>query len=108
MVDLTEIKEIYLYPSPIDFRKGMGSLTNIILTEFKEADIIDCLFVFFGNDKRQIKMIEVNDDGTWLYQKKLREGNFIFPTIDDCIKIDRRQLITILSTIKRKKVKEYC
>lgn len=104
MVDLKSIKEIYLYPDTVDFRKGIKSLTNLILTSYKESEVKNCLFVFFGNDKSQIKMIEINEDGIWLYHKKLKSANFILPDVDGRIRIDRKQLIAILSTIKGKKI----
>lgn len=105
MVDLKNIKGIYLYPGTVDFRKGIRSLTNLILTSYKESDVIDCLFVFFGNDKSQIKIIEINEDGIWLYHKKLKSANFVLPNIDGKIRIDRKQLLAILKTIKGKKVR---
>lgn len=105
MVDLSKIKEIYLYPDTVSFTKGIPGLSNLILTSYKESEIIDCLFIFFGKDKKQIKMIEINDDGIWLYNKRLKEANFILPNVDGNIKIDKRQLIAILTTIKGKKVR---
>ena len=100
MVDLENIKGIYLYPEPVSYRMGIPALSNLILSLYKESEIIDCLFIFFGKDKSQIKIIEINDDGIWLYNKKLKEGTFIFPRIDDNITIDKKQLLAILKTIK--------
>lgn len=104
MVDLSKIKGIYLYPDKVNFRMGMPSLTNLILNSYNEKDVIDCLFVFFGYNKNQIKMIEINEDGIWLYNKKLKNSNFIYPDIDGSIKIDKKQLIQILKTIKGKRM----
>ena len=100
MVDLENIKGIYLYPEPVSYRMGIPALSNLILSLYEESEIIDCLFIFFGKDKSQIKIIEINDDGIWLYNKKLKEGTFIFPRVDDNITIDKKQLLAILKTIK--------
>lgn len=99
MVDLKMIRDIYLYPDTVDFRKGIPALLNLILTFYKEYEVLDCIFVFFGRNKKQIKMIEINKDGTWLYEKRINEGNFIFPTFNENIKIDKKQLKIILDTI---------
>ena len=105
MVDIKGLKGIYLYPDTVNFTMGIPALSNLILSQYKESEIIDCLFIFFGKDKKQIKMIEINNDGIWLYQKRLNNGNFILPSIDDNVKIDKRQLLAILSTIKPKKIR---
>lgn len=105
MVELKDLKNIYLYPDTVSFANGIPGLTNLIFTYFKETEILNCLFIFFGKDKKQIKMIEINEDGVWLYNKKLNNGNFILPKIEGKIKIDKQQLITILTTIKGKKIR---
>ncbi|MCM1130971.1 MAG: IS66 family insertion sequence element accessory protein TnpB [Roseburia sp.] len=105
MVDLRNVRGIYLYPDIVSFRKGIPALTNLILTSYKESEILDCIFVFFGKNKRQVKMLEINDDGIWLYEKKLKEASFILPNVDGNVKIDKRQLIEILKIIKPKKIR---
>lgn len=105
MVDLKKVKGIYLYPDTVSFRKGIPSLVNLILSFYKESEILDCIFVFFGKNKTQIKMIEINQDEIWLYEKRLKDGNFILPAVDGNIKIDKKQLIAILDTITPKKVR---
>ena len=41
MVDLTDVNGIYLSPDGVDFRKGLTSLSNLVLTEFKKSDALD-------------------------------------------------------------------
>lgn len=109
MVDLTNVNGIYLYPDGVDFRKGLTSLSNLVLTEFRKNDALGCLFVFFSNNKRQIRIIQIEEDGTWLYQKKLNNYRFIFPSVENRVIIDKHQLTLILKSIvkiefkKRKK-----
>lgn len=71
MVDLSKIRNIYLYSSLVSFRGGIDKLSNIILTNYTSDEVNNCLFIFFNNQKTQFKAIEFNDDGIWLYQKKL-------------------------------------
>lgn len=105
MVDLNSINNIYLYSSPVSFNYGIPSLTELILSYYNEKDIINSLFVFFGKHKFQIKIIEINSDGVWLYQKRLNNANFQFPKLEENITIDRQQLLTILNEIKPKKMR---
>lgn len=106
MVDLKHVKNIYLHGSPVSFRKGIPSLSELILTTFEKEQIRNSLFIFFSKDKSQIKIIEFNDDGVWLYQKRLTKSNFLFPKADGNIKIDKKQLIIILNNLKPKKIRE--
>lgn len=46
MVDLTKIKNIYLYPDTVNFRIGIPGLSNIIHTSYKENEIQNSLFIF--------------------------------------------------------------
>lgn len=106
MVDLNNIKNIYLYGSPISFKFGIPSLSEIILNTFKKEQIYNSLFIFFSKNKKQIKIIEFNNDGIWLYQKRLINANFLFPKIDGKVKIDKEQLIEILKNIKPIKIRK--
>ena len=104
MVDLRNIKNIYLYGETVSFKMGIPSLSEIIITNFKKENINNSLFVFFGNNKSQIKIIEFNDDGIWLYQKRLTNSRFLFPKVEGKVKIDKNQLLEILNTLKPKKI----
>lgn len=103
MVDLKNIKGIYLYPELVSYRMGIPALSNLILCSYEERTIKDCLFVFFGRDKKQIKMIEINDDGIWLYNKRLNESVFRFPKKVEEVRIDKNELLVILEAIKDRK-----
>ena len=105
MVDLKKIKNIYLYASPISLSLGIPLLTNIIETNYTKEEIKDSLFVFFGKRKSQIKIIEIDDTGIWLYQKRLKHSNFQPPSFDQTLIIDKQQLLIILNNIKPKKIR---
>ena len=90
-------KSIFLYSDPIDFRKGIKSLVNIVLTNYPNTE---SLFIFFSKDKRQVKIIEIEKDDVWLYQNKLNDSKFIFPKCDKTIKIDSSQLKLILKSVE--------
>ena len=102
MVDLKQIKNIYLYGDGVSFRGGIDGLSNLILTHFSENEVENSLFIFFSKTKKQMKTIEFNKDGIWLYQKKLFDARFLFPEItsDNKIVIDKKQLYTILNSLK--------
>ena len=94
-------KRIFLYDKQIDFRKGVSSLAYLIKTNYPNTDLSNCLFIFFASNKRQVKIIEIEDNSIWLYQNKLNNAKFIFPKCDTSnIKIDARQLNIILKQVE--------
>lgn len=93
-------KNIFLYSGGIDFRKGIKSLSNLVSTTYPNANIKDSLFIFFSKDKRQVKILEIEENDIWLYQNRLNDSRFVFPQCDKTIKIDSRQLKLILKSIQ--------
>lgn len=93
-------KNIFLYSGGIDFRKGIKSLSNLVSTAYPNTNLNDSLFIFFSKDKRQVKILEVEEDDIWLYQNQLKDSRFVFPQCDKTVKIDSRQLNIILKSIQ--------
>ena len=72
-------KNIYLYSESIDFRKGIKSLSNLISVSYPNSNLTDSLFIFFSKDKKQVKILEIEEDDIWLYQNKLNNAKFVLP-----------------------------
>lgn len=79
MIDLSETAGIYLYPGFTDMRCGIRSLTIKVAASFAPEKYKKSLFVFCGRNKHSIKILEIEDDGTWLYQKRFHDGRFRWP-----------------------------
>lgn len=92
-------KNIYLYSEGIDFRKGIKSLSNLISVNYPNSNLTDSLFIFFSKDKKQVKILEIEEDDVWLYQNKLNNAKFVFTKCDKTIKIDSRQIKLILEIV---------
>lgn len=93
-------KTIYLYNREVDFRKGIASLTNLIYTVFPEAEHQNSLYIFFSKNARQVKIIEVEENGVWLYQNRLEKRRYMFPRAEKNIRISATQLSLILRTVE--------
>lgn len=94
-------KTIYLYNKEISFRYGIDGLTSIIYANFTDEEIDKGIFVFFNKNRHQIKMIEYDNKGTWLYQKKLYDYKFVIPESDKDYKgISKRELKAIFDGVK--------
>ena len=94
MIDLSSIEQIYLYPGRTDMRLGMNGLRKLV-GEMNN----DCLYVFCGMGKNQIKIIHQTEASTWLYQKKLKKGKFSWPIEGEKTLVDNEQLIWVIEGI---------
>lgn len=82
MIDLTNINGIYLYSGPTDLRKSIDGLIAVIAQSFTLKDIQHKIFMFSNKSKNRLKIIEVDIDGVWLYQKRLTKDKFRWPKVD--------------------------
>ena len=98
MIDLSKIEGIYLYSGYTDLRMSISGLSILAQNLYKIDDMKHKLFIFCSKRKDNIKIIELDYDGYWLYQKKLFRGKFIWPKKDNngFINIDNRQLLWLL------------
>lgn len=90
MSDLSEISRIYFYPGFTDMR----CVTIKVAAFFGPDERKKSLFVFCGRNKHSIKILEIGDDGTWLYQKRFHDGRFRWPKEGEnqTISLTRRQM----------------
>lgn len=94
MIDFKRINHVYLYPGSTDMRLGINGLRKLI------DDIENnSLYIFCSARKRAIKIIEINTDSIWLYQKKLFKNKFIYPMIDQIKTIDIKSFLYIIEGV---------
>ena len=94
MIELANINKIYIYKDSCDLRMGVQGLSVLSQELLKISEMKQVLFVFIGKNKRNIKILELDNDGWWLYQKKLFEGKYINPK--DIIEISKEELKMLL------------
>lgn len=107
MIDLAGIKDVYLYTGTTDMRAGLRSLSVKAASDFDGKDMSGCLFLFCGRDRKSMKALELAEDGTWLYQKRLDSGRFKWPQTIEKTKITLeehrlRRLLSGLSIVSTK------
>ena len=93
-------KKIYLCTEALDFRCGINTLSNLVSIYFPTSDIYNSLYLFFSKNNRQVKILEIEKDGKWLYQDKLNDYKFIFPKCTKTTSISSNQLKLILKSIE--------
>ncbi len=107
MIDLSDIKEIHIYKERCDLRMGIQGLSILAQELFSISEMKHKLFIFFGSTQKNIKILELDNDGWWLYQKKLFEGKYIFPKeVKTITKLELELLLNGLSIDTYRRHKE--
>lgn len=92
-------KKIWVYKSPIDFRKQINGLVELI-TESKISRPNDgSIYVFRNRDKNKIKLLMWHINGFFLGYKRLEKGRFDFDISEDRVQLSSSQLLQLLSGI---------
>lgn len=97
MIDLNNINKIYLYTGTTDFRYGIYGLSKIVLSQFNKDEAIHNLYLFCSKSKKCIKILEFEDNGVWMYYKKLDVGKFIYPDTGKIGNISKEELRILLN-----------
>jgi len=63
MIDLSEVKNIYLYTSKVDMRMGISKIEAILSLSFTLIEMLNACYIFVSNNRRQIKIYYENELG---------------------------------------------
>lgn len=98
MLTQTDGYRIYLAPGTTDMRKSIDGLAAIVSLTFELDPLNQSLFVFCNKNRDKIKILRWENNGFWLYYRRLERGRFLWPThqaqVPICI--ERRQLQWLL------------
>lgn len=102
MIDLTTVDGVYLYSEIIDFRYGILSLAGIITSKFNDiGKYTNSLFIFCNRKRTQIKILQIDRLGIWLYTRRLTKAKFVYPENNEGIyKITKEDLKVIISGLE--------
>ena len=91
-------KTIWLYSEPIDFRKQMNGLIQVVLEEGKEDPGDGSLYLFRNKQSNKIKLLIWDRNGYFLGYKRLAKGRFDFPATEDGgIELTKEELYHLVS-----------
>jgi transposase len=87
---------VYLACGATDMRKSIDGLAAIVEHSFRLDPFSSCYFVFCNRDRDKLKILFWENNGFWLYYRRLEKGRFAWPRATGespaPLCVDRRQL----------------
>lgn len=71
---------VYLACGPTDLRKSIDGLAVIVKEAFQLDPFSPALFVFCNRNRDKLKILQWDNNGFWLYYKRLETGKFSWPS----------------------------
>ena len=97
MLSLESAGQIHLAPGATDLRKSIDGLAAIVSTVFQLDPFADSWFVFCNRQRDKLKILRWDQNGFWLYYRRLERGRFRWPEqAARPLVISRRQLQWLL------------
>ena len=92
---------IWLYPTPVDFRKQIDGLALLVADQLSLNPGSGELFVFYNRIGDKVKLLWYDTNGFWLCYKRLEKGRLNFPKKQtDAMVLTRDQLSWLLSGLE--------
>ncbi len=79
MLNFSGNRRIFLARSPIDMRKGAGSLATLVEHDLGMDAYVGDIFIFMGRHNNRVKVLAWDQSGFWLCAKRLERGTFAIP-----------------------------
>ena len=70
--------KILLATQPVDFRKSINGLSEIVITDYHSSPK-DTIFIFHNRAKDKLKILLWHGNGFILLYKRLEQGRFVVP-----------------------------
>src|ERR1700745_4481649 len=92
---------------PVDFRKGMDGLAAVVKEHLRVAPFSGAIFVFRAKRADRVKLIMWDGTGLCLFAKRLEQGAFRWPRIEDgVVRLSAAQLSALLEGLDWRLVHE--
>lgn len=97
MIALPSGVRVLIATSPVDFRKGMDGLAALVQETLKADPFSGAIFVFRAKRADRVKLICWDGTGLCLFAKRLEEGTFRWPRIENgTMRLTPAQLAALL------------
>lgn len=85
MISIPSSVRVLIATRPVDFRKGMDGLAAVVKEHLRADPYCGAIFVFRAKRADRVKLIAWDGTGLCLFAKRLEQGTFRWPKIEDGI-----------------------
>lgn len=100
MFTLSSTHRFFFYQYPTDMRKGFDSLAGLVRDQMQSDPTNGSVYIFMNKKRNLIKLLHWDYDGFTLYYKRLEEGVFERPLLQENRQITWSDLVLIIEGIK--------
>jgi transposase len=105
MIGLGGKMRVMVSSRPVDFRKGAEGLAALVREEMKSDPFSGVVYVFRAKRADRVKLVYWDGTGVCLLAKRLEDGQFRWPNIQDgVIRLSAAQLSALLEGLDWRRV----
>lgn len=105
MIGPTGAVRVMVATKPVDFRKGAEGLAALVRDEMKANPFSGAVYVFRARRVDRIKLLFWDGTGVCLFAKRLEDGKFRWPKIEDgVIRLTAVELSALLEGLDWRRV----
>lgn len=109
MLSFTSSQKYYFYASPMDMRKDIDSLSDVVRTQMKIDPFLEGnVYIFLSKDLRKMKILYRGHKRFELTKIRLDEDKFFMPVFDElcsCYRICWSDFVTLTEGVQVTKMK---
>jgi transposase len=101
MIAIEKVEHIYIACGSTDLRKSIDGYAALVQERFQLSPFSNAIFLFCNKSRNKIKILQWENDGFWLYYKRLEKGTFKWPSkTETMVPIEERQFRWLLEGLK--------
>ena len=77
--------QIWVAVAPVDMRRGLDGLSAIVQHNLGHAPCAGSAFIFRNRAGNRLRLLLWDGNGVWLCQRRLHQGHFVWPKVDDAV-----------------------
>jgi transposase len=95
----SDLPKIYLHRTPVDFRKAVNGLSEVVAQELSMNPFDESLYVFCNRGRDKLKILHWDKTGFVLWYKRLEKDKFKWPLDEsnEVIVLTEQSLIWLLA-----------
>ena len=107
MIGPTGAVRVMMATRPVDFRKGIDGLATLVRDTIGANPFSGAVYVFRSKRADRVKLVFWDGSGVVLVAKRLEEGRFCWPAIENgVVRLTAAQLSALLEGLDWKRVHE--